>query len=100
MGSELSSAQRARLRALAHHREPLVHVGQRGVTDAVARGLEEALQAHELIKVKLVGHREERRAMAADLAERAGAFLVGLIGGVAIVYRPHADPEKRKIALD
>jgi RNA-binding protein len=70
------------------------------VTDAVARGLEEALEAHELVKVRLVGQREERRAMAAEIADRVGASLVGLIGGVAIVYRPHADPEKRKIALD
>jgi len=96
---ELTSAQRARLRSLAHRLDPVVTVGQRGVTDAVARGLEEALLAHELVKVKLAGDREERRAVAAELAERAGAALAGLVGRIAILYRPHTDPSKRKIPL-
>ena len=96
-GPDLTSAQRARLRSLAHALDPVVFVGQRGVTDAVRRGLEEALLAHELVKVKLAGDREERRAAAEDLAAGAGAALAGLIGRVAILFRPHPDPGERRV---
>ena len=96
--AELSSSQRARLRSLAHGLSPTVQVGQRGVTEAVVRSLDEALGAHELVKVKLAGEREDRQAMAEDLADRTGAAIAGTIGRMAILYRPHPDPEKRSIS--
>jgi RNA-binding protein len=95
--TELTSAQRAELRSLAHDLEPVVFVGQRGTTEAVVRSLEEALLAHELVKVKLAGERDARRAAALELAEATGAVVVATIGRIAILYRPHPDPEKRRI---
>ena len=50
--------------------------------------------------MRLAGEREEREAAAQLLAERSGAALVDTIGRVAILYRPHPDPEKRSIGLD
>lgn len=93
----LTGRQRKRLRGLAHALEPVVQVGTSGVTDAVARAVDEALLAHELIKVRL---REpaDKNAAAASLATRAEAALCGLIGHTAILYRPH--PERPTIALD
>jgi RNA-binding protein len=96
----LTSTQRARLRSLAHHLDPLVHAGKKGVTEAVVAEVDRALLAHELIKVRLAGGREERRVAALDLAERTSAALAGTIGRVAILYRVHPDPEKRSIQLD
>lgn len=98
-GGGLTSKDRARLRALAHGLDPIVQVGKQGIRDAVVGEVERALLAHELIKVRLAGEREEREAMARELAERTGSALAGTIGKVAILYRHHPEPEKRRIRL-
>jgi RNA-binding protein len=93
----LTGAQRQRLRGRAHGLEPVVQVGHAGVTDAVAQAVDQALAAHELIKVRL--HQpEDKHGAAGELAQRSGAALCGLIGHTVILYRPHpTDPE---ITLD
>lgn len=92
----LTGKQRRRLRGLAHALEPVVQIGQAGVTEAVVRSVEQALLAHELIKVRL-REPEDKKADSAALAELAGAALCGLVGHTAILYRPH--PDAPKIAL-
>ena len=92
----LTGAQRQRLRGLAHALEPVVLVGQAGVTDAVIVAVDAALTTHELIKVRL-REPEDKRAAAAELAERSGAAPCGLIGHTVILYRPH--PTKPTIVL-
>jgi RNA-binding protein len=96
MPIELSSRQRRALRAQAHALQPVVQVGQAGATEAVLRAVEDALLAHELIKVRLLAP-EDRHLAAAALAEAAGACLCGLIGHVVILYRPH--PEKPRMLV-
>lgn len=97
--TELTGAQRRHLRGLAHGLRPAVQVGQRGLTDAVAAEVDRALERHELIKVKLAGDRQERRALAEAVADRFGAHLAGTIGSMAILYRRHPDPQARKVRL-
>ncbi len=92
----LTGAQRRHLRKLAHGRKPIVFVGEGGVSDAVIAALDRALADHELVKIKLPGA-EAKRSLAADLAERSGAHLGGLVGHMAILYRP--DPENPRIVL-
>ena len=92
----LTGRQRKALRGQAHALEPVVHVGSAGVTDAVLRGVDEALAAHELVKVRLhepVAKHDDARA----LADGTGAALCGLVGHTVILYRPH--PESPKIVL-
>lgn len=93
---ELHSFQRKHLRSLAHTLKPVVQVGEAGVSAGVLRAIERALLDHELIKVRLK-EPEDKRAMAAALAEGSGAALCGLVGHTAILYRPH--PEKPRIEL-
>lgn len=95
--SELTGKQRRWLRARAHGLEPVVQVGGKGLTDAVVAETDRALEAHELIKVRLVGDREEREEAAAALAERSGAEALGIVGKVAMLYRRHAEPERRRL---
>jgi RNA-binding protein len=95
--SDLSGKQRRWLRGEAHLLKAVVQLGARGLTDSVVAEVDTALEAHELIKVRLVGGRDEREAMAADLADRVEAQAVGLTGRVAILFRPHDDPERRRI---
>ncbi len=88
--------QRTWLRGRAHDLKPVVQVGQSGITDAVVRAVDQALLDHELIKVRL-HEPASKKNMAADLAERTGAEMCGLIGHTVILYRAH--PEAPRIVL-
>jgi RNA-binding protein len=96
---ELTSAQRKRLRALAHRLEPVVQVGKEGATDEVAEQVDRALAAHELVKVRFVAGKEEKAELVAGLCARTGAVAAGVVGHVAIFFRPHPHPEKRRIRV-
>ena len=62
--------------------------------------MDTALNDHELIKVKYIAGKEEKRASTDALAAQTQSHVVGLIGNVAILYRQHPEEEKRKISLD
>jgi len=96
--AELSGKQRRHLRGLAHHLDALVRVGQGGVDDGVVQATSEALETHELIKVKALENAPVDRAeVATALAEGCGAHVVGTVGRVVILYRRH--PDKPQITL-
>lgn len=93
-----SGSHRRRLRALAHHLEPLVQVGKEGVSPAVLRATDQALTDHELVKVRLPQvDKAERTAMAEALSQGTQSTLAGVTGRVAILYRRH--PEKPQIEI-
>lgn len=84
----LTSAQRRKLRAAAHHLKPVVALGSAGLSAAVMAEIERALEAHELIKIKLAeGDRATRRRLAARICSARNAELVQLLGRIAVVYR-------------
>jgi RNA-binding protein len=94
----MKGKDRRYLRALAHALNPVVIVGQRGLSDAVLRQVDAALTDHELIKVRLGGECPTGRDEAAEtLAMRTGAEVAGHIGRVLILYRAH--PETPRIVL-
>jgi RNA-binding protein len=86
----LTGRQRRHLRGLANPRKPLVHVGEAGVSEAVVRALDSALEGHELVKVKLQ-QPADKKAEAQLLAEKSGAALCGLVGHTVILYRPRQE---------
>jgi len=88
----LKAAQKKNLRGQAHHLKPLVTVADKGLSENVVAEIERALNDHELIKVKLRGDREVRKAWALSIASLCKAELVQTIGQVACYYRKH--PEK------
>ena len=82
-----------RLRRIAHHLNPVVSIGDAGLTDAVVGETERALSDHELIKVKIHSEsRDERKALTSQLAQRCEARLVQSIGKVAILYKDNPKP--------
>ncbi|KGK58775.1 RNA-binding protein [Xanthomonas arboricola] len=98
MSIVLTSAQNRFLRGQAHDLKALLQTGGKGVTPAFLAELEEVLERHELIKVKVASEdRETRDALIAELVEQTGSALVQRIGHVAILYRP--SKEKRQIVL-
>ena len=85
----LTGKQLRYLRSLGHHLTPVVRVGKEQISENVLRSTEEALEAHELIKVKLQeGCDLDRREVAASLADRTGAAVVQILGGTILLYRP------------
>jgi RNA-binding protein len=96
---ELSGSDRRHLRALAHALDPVVQIGAAGVTAGVIAALDRALDDHELVKVRIARERDERRAIAEQLAAATRSALAGLVGHVAALYRPAREPERRRIAL-
>jgi RNA-binding protein len=87
---DLAENQRRFLRGRAHALKPIIQIGGKGLTDALAKETARALLDHELIKVRAAGtDRIARDALFADLAARTGSTLVHRIGHVAVLYRPN-----------
>jgi putative YhbY family RNA-binding protein len=90
---ELSIAERKAHRADAHHLDPVVMIGGDGLTPAVRKEIDAALNAHGLIKVRVHGDdREAREAMYQQLADDLGAAPIQHIGKLLVFWRPQ--PEK------
>ena len=76
----------------------LVQIGRQGVTDAVVQSVDDALAAHELIKIKFgQGFEGDLPETVADLALRTASAEVGRVGRTALLYRP--DPETPRIEI-
>ena len=69
------------------------------MTETVIRATAQALDAHELIKVRFVDRKDEKRELIENLAARAGCQVAGTIGHTAVLYRQQRDPAKRRIQL-
>jgi RNA-binding protein len=85
---KLTGKQVRHLRGLGHHLHPVVMIGKEEVSDALIRSVEEALDAHELIKVKLQeGCLMDRKEVAESLAERTAAAVVQVLGKTILLFR-------------
>ena len=88
----LTPRNRQKLKGRAHALEPVVQIGQGGVTDQVAKELDRALTAHELIKVKVSApDRDAREALCDDIVTRTDAAEVQRVGKVLVLWRPKPD---------
>jgi RNA-binding protein len=89
----LTPAQRQYLKGLAHSRQPVVMIGNQGLTAAVLKEVERGLAAHELIKIKAAADEPDtRRAWLEEICTATGAAPVQQIGKVLVIYRAAAKP--------
>jgi RNA-binding protein len=95
----LKGSQKKYLRAQAHHLKPLVIIGAKGLTGQLIGSVDLALKDHELIKVKFGEFKESKKEISGQIAKATKSELVGIIGNIAIFYRQHPEPEKRKIKI-
>jgi len=94
---KLTGKQARFLRGLGHKLQPVVMIGRQEVTTEVLDAVEEALNAHELIKVKLQeGCLTDRRLIAEELSRQTGAAIAQVLGKTILLYRP---TEKELIQL-
>ena len=95
----LKGSQRKYLRGVAHGIRPLVQIGKEGLSEGVFDAIDTALEARELVKVKIAAERDEREQFVPIIENRVKCECVGTVGRMAIFYRQQSDPEKRKITL-
>ncbi len=98
---KLRGFQKQYLKGLAHGLKPYVFIGQKGITESLLKSVNEALDKHELIKIRFIDFKEKdmKKEITAEIEKLAGCELAGAIGHVAIFYRQQSDPEKRKIMV-
>jgi RNA-binding protein len=83
----VKTIDKKQLKADAHSLNPVVIIGQAGLTDAVLAEIELALDHHELIKVKIRAERDERKLISEKICAQTGAELIQSIGQVIVIYR-------------
>jgi RNA-binding protein len=92
---QLTPAQRKEHRSSAHHLDPVVMIGGDGLTTAVEKEIDGALNAHGLIKVRVMSDdRAAREGMFAQLADKLGAAPIQHIGKLLVLWRPIPPKEK------
>jgi RNA-binding protein len=97
--AEITKGQRAYLRKLANPLKATVLLGKQGLTPELVEKVGRELDAHELIKVRLLEYKELKASLAQTIVDETGAALVGIIGNVITLYRQQPDPERRRIVL-
>lgn len=87
------------LKRLAQRLAPTVMVGKKGLSNEVFRSLNDELERRELVKLKFSAFKEDKKELAAKLANDTSSQIVSRVGNVAVFFRRNSEPEKRKISL-
>ena len=97
---ELTSKQRAQLRGIANTIDTIVHIGKDGITDNLVKQANDALEAREIIKCRVLENSLLTAREACDeLSRLTRSEQVQVIGTKFVLYRQHYDKNKRKIQL-
>ncbi|OYV18622.1 MAG: hypothetical protein CG439_1206 [Methylococcaceae bacterium NSP1-2] len=83
----MKAVDKKKLKSEAHSLNPVVMIGQSGLTDAVLAEIELALDHHELIKIKIRAERDERKLISEKICTQSGAELIQSIGQIIVIYR-------------
>jgi len=90
----MDTSMRQILKAKAHALKPVVIIGAKGLSSAVIEETNQALIAHELIKVKIHGlDKADKRKTAQELCQQLQAEFIQLIGNTVIIYRKNTEKE-------
>jgi RNA-binding protein len=93
LANQLTTGERRALKARAHALDPVVRIGNDGLTAAVLKEIDRGLDAHELIKVRMSGEdRDARSDTLRRVCEDLGATAVQHIGKILVIYRQRPEP--------
>src|ERR1035437_6627141 len=84
----LNNSQIRKFKAAAQHLEPMLKVGKAGLSEGFIRSVDVALTQHELVKIKFVEFKAEKKELAPQLAERTASHLMMRVGNVMVLHRP------------
>lgn len=94
---KLTPAERSALRSDAHALNPVVIIGEAGLTPSVLKEIDASLNAHGLIKVRVFGDdREARVGMYETICEQLDAAPIQHIGKLLVLYRPKKEAAKER----
>lgn len=93
----LTAQDRRSMRRIGHHLQPVVTIGDNGVSEGVIAETDRALRDHELIKVRLpAAGKSDRQQLATELCAACGAEVVQNIGRITLIYRKADRPDPAK----
>lgn len=95
----MKSGVRNFLRKRGHLLKPVVMVGRLGLDNRVVQAVDEALDAHELIKVKFQAHHDEIRQISEQIATSVKAEVVTIVGHITLLFRQNKNQEDRMIHI-
>jgi putative YhbY family RNA-binding protein len=94
---KLTPAERSALRSEAHALNPVVIIGDAGLTPGVLKEIDASLDAHGLIKIRVFGDdREARVEMYETICEKLDAAPIQHIGKLLVIYRPQKEAPKER----
>ncbi len=96
----MNNQQIRKLKSLAQHLEVSVRFGKEGLSEALLRSVDQALTTHELVKVRFIAFKEDKKNLAPVIAAKTQSELVTRLGNVAVFYRQNPNPGRRKISLE
>ena len=86
----LTNPEIRRLKAAAQLLDPILKIGKAGLSDAFVQSVNDALSQHELVKIKFVEFKDQKKDLAPQLADRTGSYLVMRVCNVMVLHRPPA----------
>ena len=94
----MNPEQLKQMKTKAHDLKPVIMIGQAGLTEAVSKEIELALDTHELIKIKIRAERDDRKLIQQHICTDTHAELIQSIGQVVVIYRKKPEQAKKKSA--
>ncbi len=98
--NELTPSQKRKLKSSAHSLSPVVQIGKNGLAPGLISAVNQALNDHELIKIKFIGFKDEKKSISAELAAAVSASIVDIVGNVLILFKVSEDENKRTFSID
>jgi RNA-binding protein len=99
----LNNSQIRKFKAAAQLLDPMLKVGKAGLTEGFIRSVDMALSQHDLVKIKFVEFKEQKKELAPQLAEKTASHLIMRVGNVMVLHRPRPDakiPAKEDLVSD
>jgi RNA-binding protein len=96
MLTPLANSEIRRLKAAAQLLDPILKIGKAGLSDGFVQSVNDALSQHELVKIKFVEFKDQKKDLAPQLAERTASYLIMRVGNVVVLHRPSAGLEQRE----
>jgi len=84
---KLTNPELRKLKAQAQLLEPMFKVGKAGLSEAFVKSVADGLAHHELVKVKFVEFKDEKKTLAPELADKTSSHIIMRVGNVVVLYR-------------